>query len=255
VSPDSADPLHPLRLDPARAIVLTDFDGTLSALVDDPAAAAAAAGAVEALERLAARYALVGVVSGRPVAFLRRQLGDRLWLSGLYGLETFAGGRTRELEAASSWRPVVAGATRRAEARFGPAVEGKGLSLTLHFRSRPELEPTLRAWAASESRSTGLLLRPAKASIELHPPLAPDKGWVVEAAVAERGPGSVDAVCFMGDDLGDVPAFDALDRLAARGIATVRVAAATADTPDELLARADLVVDGPDGAVALLRSL
>lgn len=266
--PIGADPLDGLRRDPGHAVVLTDFDGTLSPLVDDPAAAVPAPGAVDALVSLAGRYALVGVVSGRPLSFLRSRLdvdqdlrgrppGPGLWLSGLYGLETFEDGEATEAEAARPWRSVVESVTDRAAERFGAAVEGKGLSLTLHFRTEPDLEPMLRSWAEQAAEETGLILRPAKASFELHPPVEADKGSVVEAAAgrAEQRHRPLRALCFLGDDRGDLPAFDALDRLAGRGLATVRVAVATTGTPDDLLDRADLVVDGPAGAVDLLRSL
>ena len=63
-------------------------------------------------------------------------------------------------------------------------------------------------------------------------------------------------MCFLGDDAGDLAAFDALDRMAAAGIYTLRVAAlAGPESPDELLRRADHVVLGPSGASALLERL
>jgi trehalose 6-phosphate phosphatase len=62
-------------------------------------------------------------------------------------------------------------------------------------------------------------------------------------------------VCFIGDDVGDLPAFDALDHLAADGATTLRVAVQTSESDDEVLRRADLLVDGPAGALDLLRAL
>ena len=59
----------------------------------------------------------------------------------------------------------------------------------------------------------------------------------------------------MGDDLGDVPAFATLDRMEAAGARVVRVAVRSDEAPSELLDRADVVVDGPAGALALLREL
>ncbi|HEX7276713.1 MAG TPA: trehalose-phosphatase, partial [Acidimicrobiales bacterium] len=44
--------------------VFSDFDGTLAAIVDDPAAARPLPGAADALEALARRFARVGVISG-----------------------------------------------------------------------------------------------------------------------------------------------------------------------------------------------
>ena len=244
------DPFEPFVRDPSRAAVLTDFDGTLAPIVDDPAAAAPLPGAIEVLRRLSARYAVVGVVSGRPVDHLVRVLGPGLWLSGLYGLETFDRDHTVETPGAAEWRSVVDASVARALAEHGDAVEPKGLSLTLHFRTRPGREIAMRAWAEEEAARSGLVVRSAKASLELHPPVPADKGTVVEAAAA-----GLAAVCFIGDDVGDLPAFDALDRLAASGVHTVRVAVATSEAPAELVARADVVVEGPMGALALLERL
>src|SRR5439155_11419122 len=132
------DPSEPFPAGPANAGVFTDFDGTLAPIVADPAAALPLPGVADALRRLAARYRIVGVVSGRPLDYLTGQLGDGLWLSGLYGLETLEDGKRIEAPQAAEWRPVVAAAVERARREFGEAVEPKGLSLTLHFRTRPE---------------------------------------------------------------------------------------------------------------------
>jgi trehalose 6-phosphate phosphatase len=247
------DLFEPFRAAPATAAILTDFDGTLSPIVRDPSTARPLPGAVDVLLALAQRFALVGVVSGRPVSYLRGHLGDDLWLSGLYGLELFDGreaGEVVELPEAASWRAVVSDVVERAQATFGDAVEPKGLSLTLHFRVQPELGPTVRAWADDEAARSGLVVRAAKASIELHPPLSADKGVVVERAAA-----GLRAVVFLGDDVGDLPAFDALDRLATAGLHTLKVAVSTEEAPVAVLERADVVVDGPEGALALLREL
>jgi trehalose 6-phosphate phosphatase len=244
------DPFAALLAEPAKAAIVVDFDGTLAPIVDDPAAAAPLPGAVEALYTLTERFAFVGVVSGRPVAFLRARLGNGLWLSGLYGLESFVDGALVELPGVAPWRAAVADAVARARDEFGDAVEAKGLSLTLHFRTRPERRLAMQAWAAEEGVRSGLVVRPAKASLEVHPPLPVDKGTVVERAAA-----GLRAVCFLGDDVGDLPAFDALDRLASSGVDVVRVAIATDETPPELLERADAVVEGPEGALALLQRL
>lgn len=230
--------------------MLSDFDGTLAPIVDDPAEAVALDGAGEVLARLAARFAFAGVVSGRPVAYLVDQLGTNLELSGLYGLERFSEGKPVEVAEAEQWREVVAEAVSRAQAELGSMVEDKGLSLTLHFRTQPQRGDEVREWAEAEAEAHGLELRQARASVELHPPVASDKGTEVEELA--RG---MEAACFLGDDLGDVAAFGALDRLAATGTHTVRVAVSSDEAPPELLDRADLVVDGPPGALALLVEL
>src|SRR5207237_8443168 len=78
-----AERLAPVREQAARAAVLVDFDGTLSPIVEDPAAARPLPGAGEALAELARRYARVAVGSGRPGSFLLTHLGEDAVGSGV----------------------------------------------------------------------------------------------------------------------------------------------------------------------------
>jgi trehalose 6-phosphate phosphatase len=80
--------------------------------------------------------------------------------------------------------------------------------------------------------------------------VARDKGTALTAAAA-----GLDAACYLGDDRGDLAAFDALDALASGGVQVVRVGVRSPEMPPELERRADLLVEGPPGALALLRSL
>ena len=63
------------------------------------------------------------------------------------------------------------------------------------------------------------------------------------------------AVLFAGDDVGDLPAFDAVAALRAEGVPGLTLCSASAEGPAALRERADLVVDGPAGVVALLADL
>jgi trehalose 6-phosphate phosphatase len=60
---------------------------------------------------------------------------------------------------------------------------------------------------------------------------------------------------FAGDDLPDLDAFEALDRLSSAGVATVKVAVRTEETPADLLAAADVAVERPAGLLKLLSRL
>jgi trehalose 6-phosphate phosphatase len=80
--------LEPLARDPSRAALVVDFDGTLAPIVDHPDDARALPAALDVLAALVVELALVGVVSGRPVDFLRDRIGiDGVRLVGQYGLE------------------------------------------------------------------------------------------------------------------------------------------------------------------------
>lgn len=242
----------PLLAHPERTGIIADYDGTLAPIVDDPGEAVPLEGVAELLEALAGKFARVAVVSGRPVDFLDGQVPHAVATAGLYGLEVRLDGTRRDHPQGGAWREVVDDVAAHAEAAGpdGMYVERKGLSLTFHYRSHPELADEVEAWAEAEAGRSGLVSRPARMSVELHPPIDADKGTAL-ADVVE----GLAAVLFIGDDVGDLPAFDALDRLAGEGVTVVRVAVASSEAVPDLLDRADLVLEGPSGVRDLLRRL
>ncbi len=247
--------LRPLCEHPADAALFVDFDGTLAPIVDDPAAARSLDGATEVLAALARRFGLVAVVSGRPVAFLLKALDHPhgVAMAGLYGMEAASpGGAVETRPDAAAWRPVVDEVTRLAQAEAAPGaeVEPKGLTVTLHWRRHPAAEGWSRSFCERATARTGLVVQPGRMALELRPPVAGDKGTVVRALA--RGHAAV--ACF-GDDLGDLPAFAALAELAGTGVAVARVAVVDAESPPEVALAADLVVEGPEGALDLLARL
>jgi len=232
-----------------------DFDGTLAPIVDGPADARPLPDVPDLLVALGRRFGLVAVVSGRPVRFLADVLGRPagVRLAGLYGMEQIGPDGVLAADGpAEPWRPVVAGVTARAAASVpdGAEVEPKGLTVTLHWRRRPSAEDWALRLAAREVAATGLVAQPGRMSVELRPPVDADKGTVVRTLAA-----GFDAAACFGDDLGDLPAFRALGDLAAAGMSVVRVAVTDAESPPEVAAAADVVVDGPAGAGRLLRLL
>ena len=108
----------------------------------------------------------------------------------------------------------------------------------------------MTALAQEVAAATGLVVRVGRKSVELLPPVQADKGTVITKWASPLG-----AACYLGDDLGDVAAFRALNRLAARGISTARIAVRSDETPPEVLHAADVIVDAPQGAAELLRTL
>lgn len=208
------------------------------------------------LAALARSWRRVAVVSGRPVAYLAEYLAGAgtVELYGLYGLERSLPGSEEVLvePAAEVWRLAVERAGAEADRRAPPGVtvERKGLALTLHYRRVPRQAQATADFAAVLAATTGLVAHPGKMSVELRPPVEVDKG-----AVLRRAALGLRAVLFAGDDSGDLPAFAELRRLRAQGVATLGVAAGGPETPAEVLAVADVVVDGPAGVVELLRRL
>jgi trehalose 6-phosphate phosphatase len=261
-APDfAATSLRDLRARPDESGVLVDFDGTLAPIVDDPAEARPLGAVVGTLQRLARRYRRAAVVSGRPARFLVEVLGlgrgashgPSVVASGLYGLEwAGSGGVVHTRPDAEPWRDIVDRVDREARAAAPPGmlVEHKGLTVAIHWRTATAQADWARSFAEKASRENNLELHLGKMNVELRPPLPADKGTVVAELCRDLG-----AACFVGDDRGDLAAFAALDRLATQGLITCKVAVASAEVPPELVAAADLVVDGPEGVLALLEWL
>jgi trehalose 6-phosphate phosphatase len=230
-----------------RAGVLLDFDGTLSPIVARPELAKIRDGAREAIARLVGRYAVVAVVSGRTPAQLRELVGiEGVVLAGLYGLGEESGDLAMSL---------VIAVTDAAARVPGTRVERKGGSIAVHFRGADDpraAEALLHGLLGPIAREAGLEVIGGKMVLELVPAGLPLKEGAVERIVDEA---QLDAVLYAGDDLADVRAFAALDRLAASGAITVKVAVHGSETPSQLTDAADVVVDGPAGLVGLLRRL
>ncbi len=205
---------------------------------------------------MAARFARVAVISGRSVSYLSRHLtgSGAIHLVGLYGMERSAGagGPVDTAPEALPWEQALSAVGDEAEANApaGVVVERKGLATTIHYRAAPDQTGWVARFASEQVKERGVVAHPGKMSVELRPPIATDKGTVV--ADLSKG---LAAVCFVGDDVGDLPAFAQLTRLRALGIASLAVAVAGKETPRDVISAADLVVNGPEGAARFLGSL
>ena len=137
----------------------------------------------------------------------------------------------------------------------GTEMEDKGYALTLHYRRTPD--PAAAAGPAHEialaaAREAGCVVRAGRLCWEILPPADMDKGLAVEEECRAAALGSA---LFAGDDVGDLAAFDALDRLADGGVATTKIGVRSPEAPQALLERADVLLDGPAAVVEYLRAL
>src|SRR4051794_38665780 len=251
--------LKVMLADPSDAVLAVDFDGTLAPIVERPEDARPAAGAVEAQTALCGRLGACAVVSGRAAEDVVRLGGldaaPGLVVYGHYGLQRWADGRMESPEpAAEIAQARVLLQALVAAAPDGVHLEDKTHSLVVH--TRPAADPAEALAAISpqvEAVAAKLALEavPGRYVVEVRPP-GTDKGLAVRRLLAEAG---AHVAGYVGDDLGDLPAFDAVDALRAEGGGGLTVASAGADAPPALAARADLVLDGPDAVVAFLRDL
>lgn len=248
--------LAALRAAPDRALVALDFDGTLAPVVARPQDARSAAGAHAALAALAGRVGRLALVTGRPadVVVALGGLADvpGLVVLGQYGMQRWEGGRLT----GPPPLPGIAGLRRRLPELVGAEgadVEDKGLALVVHTRRAPDPEGAQRRLLGPLTRlaeDAGLELHSGRLVLELRPPGEDKRGALLGLCDPEPS-----AVLFAGDDVGDLPAFDAVGELRERGVPGLLVASASSEGPAQLRARADVVVDGPAGVVALLEQL
>ncbi|MFE3018011.1 trehalose-phosphatase [Streptomyces sp. NPDC059256] len=264
-TPAGREGLAALLARPHKAVVALDFDGTLAEIVPDPERARAHPGAVPALAQLAPKVASVAVVTGRPAGVAVRYGGfagvsglDHLVVLGHYGSERWdAVSGTVNTPAphlgVAAVRSELPGFLDSIGAWQGTWIEEKGQAVAVHTRRASDPQgafEALREPLATLAARHGLILEPGRMVLEIRPP-GMDKGVALADYVREV---DAEAVLYAGDDLGDLPAFAAVEKLRSDGLPGLLVCSGSAEVP-ELAERADLLLPGPAAVVDFLAAL
>ncbi|MFD9218454.1 trehalose-phosphatase [Streptomyces sp. NPDC060064] len=264
-TPAGREGLAAILARPGKTVVGLDFDGTLAEIVPDPDQARAHPGAVPALAALAPRVLSVAVITGRPAGVAVRYGGfagvpglDHLVVLGHYGAERWdAVSGTVHTPAphpgVAAVRAELPGFLDRIGAWQGIWIEEKGQAVAVHTRRASDPQAAfeaLREPLAELAARHGLIVEPGRMVLELRPP-GMDKGVALEEYVREVKAGSV---LYAGDDLGDLPAFAAVEKLRADGVPGLLVCSGSEEVP-ELAERADLLLPGPAAVVGFLSDL
>jgi trehalose 6-phosphate phosphatase len=255
------EPIARLAARAHLAAICLDFDGTLAPIVDAPNEARPLPGTVELLGHLAARFAAVALLSGRPADYLAKHAAaPGVRYLGLYGLQEIRDGRVwvdPRLEAA---RPAVMAALQdlrdcAAVRDSGAYLEDKQYGVAIHTRrvadARYWTRPIAEA-ARQVAERHGLDVVLGKLVWDLRPAVRSNKGDAVRRIINES---HAHSVVLAGDDLGDLAAFAAALELKARGGEVLRFAVDSAEAPPALIDQADVIVDGPPGLQEFLRRL
>lgn len=199
-----------------QPLVCLDFDGTLSEIVSDPAAARLVDGAAKALEILAA-LCPVAILSGRDLDDIRDRVGlPGLWYAGSHGFELVGpDGSSHHNNAASPAITILEQAADELREQLahvpGVRVEHKRYAVAVHYRNAAaDLVDRVIAATRITGRRHGLRVTNGRRVVELRPDINWDKGtaltWISERIQQE---GTVLPV-YIGDDLTDEDAFDAI---------------------------------------------
>jgi len=231
------------RIQPAEVVLITDFDGTLAEIVQDPAGANARPEALSALAELVRLLADVIVLSSRPLA----QLENLVPVSGvrLIGDSGLAIPRHAVREALDRFN---ADAGKILERIPGSWLEVKPASTAIHFRNTDMSGEQMLALLGPLLEGARLAGALGRKVVEVHAPKA-GKGSALAALIPNEDPGAV--VCF-GDDENDRPMFEYVATLE---MPHWSVGVWSPEAPAGLFDRCDLVVPGPAGATAVLQEI
>lgn len=229
--------------------VATDYDGTLTPIVQRPENATLGGRARAALRHLRGMTGTrVAVLSGRKLADLKRHLGvPGAYLVGSGGLESLEPGRGRQVHVPR--RSRLAPALRQTFdawcKRFpGAWMEDKKLAISLHYREVPAryrdafgqgVRRRLRA------QRNGLELIHGKMVFEILPTARVDKAAALARWIPESGHGGL---FYFGDDTNDEPAH-----------ALVRTRGGVAVAVGRTVSRAEFALPSPEQVVWFLEWL
>ncbi len=252
-------PLLRTLLDQPRCGLISDFDGTLSAYVGNPATAAIAPENGVLLDTLAHKLTVVALVSGRDVRNLRLRFEHpALIYYGNHGMEYWEDGQVQVIGEAQRWAEPL----QRLLAEFGdPAIAGvfvepKTVTASVHYRlskTPTEARDVLYARLLPLCKKYGFSLSTGQFIWEIKPPVAVDKGSAAQAIVEAY---HLDSAIFLGDDVTDFAAMDMLTTLAAdpaRRLQAQSVGVVHPTSSAELYEHCNLTANGIEDVTHLLR--
>lgn len=235
-------------LDHQRVGLVTDIDGTVSPIVNDPDAAQVTPRNRALLEALHGHLALVAAISGRAVDDVRQRVGlPELVYVGNHGLEWWIDGRVELAPDAVRFRPALEAALAAAAPHRVPGMilEDKGATVSIHYRqtsdpdhTRAALTPVLEQIAAQH----GLKLFQGRMVFEIRPPVAVDKGSAFRQLIERH---SLDAALYLGDDTTDADALRTARELRAAGTCyALALGVESDDMPPVVRENADVLLRG-----------
>lgn len=228
--------------------IITDIDGTISEIVPTPMEAVVSQDMKDALRKIADKFQLVGVVTGRSVedALNRIKIKNLVYI-GNHGLEYLKNDEIYIEPEIKQYIPIikdVAGKIRdKLEDKDCILFQDKGLSFTVHYRLCENDEEIRKMALDIISKVKGaerLKIAEGRKVIELRPPVGNDKGTIIEKLILEN---NIKKIMYLGDDITDADAFYKLNELKKEGkVRAINIVVSSKETPDYVKESADYYV-------------
>jgi trehalose 6-phosphate phosphatase len=243
--------------------LILDIDGTLSPIAPTPEKARLYPG-VASLLRKAREHAHIAIMTGRSIDDGARMVNvDKLTYIGTHGLEWSQGlpstHSVRVIPEALTYiapgKDLLDLAEKKLSDLPGILIERKRIGGAIHYRLSPAPEQarqTILSVLEEPAHRANMLLHEGKMVVEIKVPLAIHKGQALLEFMRHY---DLQGIIYAGDDRTDLDPITEIARLQKEGVAAISIVVQHSDTLPELLERADIVVQGVEGMVELLREI
>ncbi|MEM6526824.1 MAG: trehalose-phosphatase [Chloroflexota bacterium] len=255
---DAKETLLKPFIEAQRIGIISDVDGTLSPIVDNPADAYIHQPGKNALITLRGTepVVLLAFISGRGAKDIHDRVGiEKAVYVGNHGMEQYTGGTLQVNTRVTPYRAKLEKLLADVESIVieGMEIEDKGPTASVHYRRTANPEQTaadLKPKLTNLASQHGIDLHSGKMVFELRPPVEINKGTAFRDLVKHY---KLDAALWMGDDVTDVDAMKMATQLRESNLAYgVSMGVLHDDTPEDVSRYADFVASGVEDVGAFL---
>lgn len=209
-----------------RIILLLDFDGTISHIVDDPHEAFLDEDFKNILKKIVRKALPLGIVTGRSIQDIKKRIKlKKIIYAGDHGFEIQSKELSFRYPIASEYKKAIQEIMIKIKKQLFP-IEGvilqqKEYSTSIHYRrvessDLPSFRNKVKSILTPYLQSGRVKIFPGKKVYEIKPPVEWDKGKAVEKIIAElksKNNLSDLSPLYIGDDVTDEDAFRSVNRL------------------------------------------
>lgn len=199
--------------------LLTDFDGTLTPIVERPEAAELSPEMRDVISSLVP-LCPVGIISGRSISDLKSRIDiENVYYSGNHGFEIEGPGIEFVMKEAEEARDTIEKFCNEFERKIGMedvVVENKGYTASVHYRllsseEIPQLREKFHEIVRPYLNNTNLEVNEGKKIYEIRPSVNWDKGKAVSFLLTNLSYEEETLPIYLGDDVTDEDAFRDLE--------------------------------------------